>query len=261
MQHINHSGASVSDTEEYEFWIDAYSPQTISMKRLGEYMARLGKLLGQEDRVHFLELRGGSTALAMNIEREAIPKVKDRIDNIKRAEASNDAMFAQKELNDMLRSDNAIGEFRHIIQGARAPMLRFAGREIPKPQKIGPFTQPAIFKGELVRLEGKDSTKHAGIMDSQGRVWSGNMSLELAVHMRELLFEWVLVEGLARWIRTEDGTWDVVDFHIDSCQELPKDNLGEDIKNLRAISGNNWKEMQDPIGFIRESRHDDDEIH
>lgn len=251
----------MSDTEEYEFWIDAYSPQTISMKRLGEYMTRLGKLLGQEDRVHFLELRGGSTALAMNIEREAVPKVKDRIDNIKRAEAPNDAMSVQKELNDMLRSDNAIGEFRHIVQDTSATILRFAGREIPKPQKIGPFTEHATFKGELVRLEGKDATKHAGILDSQGRVWSGVMSMDLAVHMRELLFEWVIVEGMARWTRNEDGTWEVSHFQIDSCTELPKDTLGDDIKNLRGIPGNNWKDMQDPIGFIRESRNDEDGIH
>lgn len=251
----------MSETEEYEFWIDAYSPETISMKRLGEYMARLGKLLGQEDRVHFHKLRGGSTALAMKIECEAVPKVKERIENIKSAEASNDAMFAQKELNDMLRSDNAIGEFRQVTQGKPATILRFAGREIPKPQKIGPFSEPATFKGELIRLEGKDSTKHAGILDAQGRIWSGEMPIDLAVQMRGLLFEWVLVEGTAKWTRSEEGTWDLTDFHISSCKELPKVTLEEDIHNLRGIADNQWKNMPDPIGFIRESRNDDDEIH
>ncbi len=251
----------MSETEEYEFWIDAYSPETISMKRLGEYMARLGKLLGQEDRVHFHELRGGSTALAMKIEREAVPKVKQRIDNIKNADASNDVMFAQKELNDMLRSDNAIGEFRKITQGNPTPILRFAGREIPRPQKIGPFNEPATFKGQLIRLEGKDATKHAGIMDAQGRIWSGEVPLDLAVQMRELVFEWVIVEGMARWMRSEDGLWEVTDFHINSCKPLPKDTLEEDIKSLRDIADNQWGKMKDPIGFIRESRNDDDEIH
>lgn len=251
----------MSDTEEYEFWIDAYSPETISMKRLGEYMSRVGKLLGQEDRVHFLEVRGGSTSLAMKIEREAVPKVIQRVENIKAAEASNDAMFAEKELNEMLRSDNAIGELRQVTSGQPSTILRFAGREIPKPQKIGPFSEPATFKGELIRLEGKDATKHAGIMDAQGRVWSGVMPIDLAVQMRELLFEWVLVEGMAKWTRSEEGTWDLVDFHISSCKALPKGTLEEDISNLRSIADNQWKKMQDPIGFVRESRNDDDEIH
>ena len=251
----------MSVTEEYEFWIDAYSPETISMKRLGEYMARLGKLLGQEERVHFIEMRGGSTALAINIEREAVPKVKERIDNIKNAESANDAKFAEKELNDMLRSDNAVGEFRQVTEGAPIALLKFAGREIPKPERLGPFTETAVVKGELVRIEGEDNTKHAGIKDSVGRMWSGDMSRELAVQMREFLFELVVVEGAARWIREEDGAWELKSFHINTCKKLPSDNLEDDIKNLRNVAGSKWREMQDPIGFIRESRNDDDEIH
>jgi hypothetical protein len=251
----------MNDNEEYEFWIDAYSPQTIAMKRLGEYMARLGKLLGQEDRVHFKALHGGSTALHYSVEREAVPKIHERIDSIKRADAANDAINAQNELNDMLRSDDAVAEIRHIGKNKPEAILRLAGREIPKPQKIGPFSEPATFKGTLVRLEGEDETKHAGIKDAQGRVWSGEMSLDLAVQMRELLFEWVFVEGMARWIRNEDGTWELKHFRINSCKPLPKDTLEDDITNLRNIGGNGWKEMPDPIGYIRESRNDDDEIH
>lgn len=251
----------MSNSEEYEFWIDAYSPQTIAMKRLGEYIARLGKLLGQEDRVHFNALREGSTAVRYLVESEAVPKIHERLESIKRADAANDATVAHKELNDMLRSDNAIAEIRRIGKDKPEPILRLAGREIPKPQKIGPFSEPATFKGQLVRLEGEDETKHAGIKDAQGRVWSGEMSLVLAVQMRELLFEWVFVEGMARWIRNEDGTWEVKQFRINSCKPLPKDTLEDDIKNLRNIAGNKWKEMPDPVGFIRESRNDDDEIH
>lgn len=251
----------MSETEEYEFWMDAYSPETISIKRLGEYMARLGKLLGNEDRVHFHELRGGSTALAMKIEREAVPKVKQRLVNIKNAEASNEALFAEKELNDMLRSDNAIGELRQVAPGDKRLILRFGGREIPKPQKIGPFSEPAIIKGELIRLEGKDATKHAGIMDAQGRVWSGEIALDVAVQIRGLMWEWVIVEGTAKWSRNEDGVWDLIDFHIHSCKPLPKDTLEDDIQSLRDIPNNKWNTMQDPLGFIRESRNDDDEIH
>lgn len=251
----------MTEAEEYEFWIDAYSPETISMTRLGEYMARLGKLLGQEDRIHFYKLRGGSTALALKIEREAVPKVLQRIENVKTAEASNDAMNAEKELNDMLRSDNAVGEFRRVTKESTASILTFAGREIPKPQKIGPFSEPVTLKGELFRLEGKDATKHAGILDTQGRVWSGVMSLEIAVQARELMWEWVVVEGTAKWIRSEEGAWDLAEFRISSCKPLPRGTLEDDVRVLRSIADSQWKKMQDPIGFIRESRVDDDEIH
>ena len=251
----------MSDSEKFEFWIDAYSPETIAMKRLGEYMTRLGKLLGQEDRVHFEELKGGSTAIGYRVEREAVNKVAQRLQDVKTAEAANDVMYAHDELNEMLRSDGAVAEVRQVVNDKPVALLRLAGREIPKPEKVGPFSEPAAFKGELIRIEGADQTKHASIKDSQGRLWPGDMTLELAVQMRELLFEWVFVEGIARWIRNEDGTWELKSFHIHSCKPLPKGTLGDDIKALRSIGGNKWKEMDDPVGVIRESRNGNDEIH
>ncbi|MHB8564229.1 MAG: hypothetical protein ACYDDA_09870 [Acidiferrobacteraceae bacterium] len=122
--------------------------------------------------------------------------------------------------------------------------------------KMGPFSAPAIFKGQLIRLEDKDATRHAGILDAQGRIWSGEMPIGLAVQMRELLFEWVLVEGIANWTRSEEGAWGLTDFHIGRCEALSKSTLKEDIRSLRSITDNRWKKMQDPIGFIRESRND-----
>jgi len=42
--------------ELLEFVIDAYSPETLPMSRLAEYMAQLATLLGEKDHVHFVEL-------------------------------------------------------------------------------------------------------------------------------------------------------------------------------------------------------------
>lgn len=254
------------DSEEYEFWIDAYSPDDIPMQRLGEYMAQLGRLLGSQDRVHPGPLKGGSTILPVRVEREAVPKVFSRIESVKRAEAPKDVVQANVTLNAMLREDNAVGAFRRVTQkhAANEPeavLLRFPGREIPKPQKVGPFSEPATFKGELVRLEGADATKHISVRDAQERLWVGYMNRELAVRMRAHLFEWIMVTGDARWIRTEDGQWELSSFHVTNFKPLAKDTLEDDIKALRDVPGNEWKNMDDPIGFIREQRKDDDEIH
>ena len=113
----------------------------------------------------------------------------------------------------------------------------------------------------MIRLEGKYATKHAGILDAQDREWSGKMPIDLAVQIRELMWEWVIVEGTAKWTRSEEGIWELIDFHISSCKPLPEGALKEDIENLCGIEGNQWKKMDDPIGFIRESRNDEDEVH
>lgn len=250
------------DTEEYEFWIDAYSPDDIPMQRLGEYMTQLGKLLGYQDRIHPGPLKAGSTIVSVRVERETVPKVHDRIESVKKAEASKDTVQAFSTLNAMLRDDNAVGAFRRPnYKDNEAVILRFPGREIPKPQKMGPFSEPATFKGELIRLEGEDDTKHAGIKDSEGRQWSGDMGRELAVAMREHLFEWIMVVGEARWLRNEEGEWQLKSFHIVSFKPLQRETLTEDIEKLRSVPDNKWKDMQDPLGYIRESRKDDDEIH
>ena len=38
---------------EYRFKIDAYTPQTMPLVRLAEYMAELAQLLGEPTAVHF----------------------------------------------------------------------------------------------------------------------------------------------------------------------------------------------------------------
>lgn len=250
-----------NDNDEYRFKIDAYSPDSIPMSRLAEYMVEFAKLLANTDRVHFKRLEKGSTVLVSRVEHEAIPKVADRLQSMRLAEGPKDATEAVARINDMLRDDNATGMILKDADGQTAQVYRFPGKEIQRPQKMGPFSEPAIFKGELVRLGGEDDTKHALIKDSQGRVWSGDMSREVAIQMRGLLFEWVQVEGMARWVRNEDGAWDLKGFHVQSFKVLPKDSLEADVKNLRNIAGNQWKDLQDPTGFIRESRKDDDEIH
>jgi len=43
--------------EEYEFHIDAFTPATIPMARLAQYLAELSVLLDQPERVHFEKLK------------------------------------------------------------------------------------------------------------------------------------------------------------------------------------------------------------
>ena len=63
---------------EYRFRIDAYSPETMPMARLAEYMAELALLLGEPSAVHFKRLARGSTVLVNSVDREAAPKVRQR---------------------------------------------------------------------------------------------------------------------------------------------------------------------------------------
>ncbi|MEK6244033.1 MAG: hypothetical protein AABM33_05975 [Pseudomonadota bacterium] len=250
---------------EYKFKIDVFTPKTIPMLRLGEYMAELAKLLANTTSVHFDRLEESSCVLVSKIEWEAAPKVRSRIESIKRSEAADDATEAVARLNVMLREDNAVGKLLQDDNGKLAEILHFPGREIPKPEQIGPFSEQATIKAQLYRIGGRDDTAHAQLMDSAGRQWNGKLTKEQAAKMAaaggEGLYKWFLVNGSARWLRTEENEWKLVDFHINDFKLLQDASLEEDIAALRGIKGNQWGDVADPSGAIKESRSDDDEVH
>ena len=64
----------------YRFVIQqAYTPQTLPMARLAEYMGRMATLLGEKSHVHFVRIEEGSAVLLQDVEQEAQPLVRERI--------------------------------------------------------------------------------------------------------------------------------------------------------------------------------------
>jgi hypothetical protein len=65
---------------EYRFAIaDSFTPQTLPMERLAEYVAALAKLLGERENVHFRSIEAGSAVLVATIDTPAQRKVRDRV--------------------------------------------------------------------------------------------------------------------------------------------------------------------------------------
>jgi hypothetical protein len=93
---------------EYRFKIDAYSPDTMPMARLAQYMAELATLLGEQNAVHFKRVTKGSTVLNARVDREATPKVRDRVAAVRAGDGGSEPRRAFNTLNRLLRDDNAI---------------------------------------------------------------------------------------------------------------------------------------------------------
>lgn len=255
----------MNEFDEYEFWFDAFTPATIPMERLAKYLAALAKLMGNSSSVHFARVESGSTRPIMVVEREAAPKVATRLLDISKGDASNDAQMGFDELNDLLRDDNAIGKLHRKAAGANesALILRFAGKEIPRPSKYGPFTEPASVDGELVRVGGKDKTAHATIVDVEGRSWSVEVDRELAKQMAPYLFLGPIlrVRGDARWLRSENGAWNLLAFKAAAFDVLDADNLDEVAAKLRRLRKTDWDSVDDIDGYITAMRGETDGLH
>lgn len=253
------------DDDEYTFWLNAYTPETIPMERLAKYMTQLAKMLGHEHSVHFDRLQRGSTVNVMRVEKEAAPKVFDRVEQIARGEAANDAIAAFDELNRLLRDDHAVGRLsrRTSNESSSAVVLNFLGKDLPKPHTYGPFNDVAIVEGELVRIGGKDTSAHAQLIDPEGKTWNCEMDRQLAREMAPYLYKGTVlrVTGDARWERLEDQKWHLKYFKVQEFVVLAEDTLDGVTEHLRNLRETDWSSLDNVDAFITASRGESDGLH
>lgn len=249
--------------EEYELWLDAYTPKTIPMDRLAEYLAALAKLLGHQANVHFDRLETGSTVPVVRVEKEAAPKVAARLVQARNG-AANDAVAAFNDINRLLKSDNAIGELRHRDGNRpKAVVIQFPGRNMPSPERFGPFWEISTVDGELVRIGGRDSSAHAQIVDPEGVTWSMEMSREMAQRIAPYIYKGPIlrVEGQARWERTEKGEWKLLGFKLEDFSLLESDDLSSATVRLRSLKDSAWCDIPNIDEVIKRERGHEDGLH
>lgn len=254
----------MNDFDELEFKLEAYTPATIPMDRLAKYLAVLAKLLGNEASVHFSRLEEGSTCALQKIDYEALPKVMARLSTLNHVDAANDAQAAFDDLNKLCAADNATAAIYKRKDGIRvgAAFVLFEGKNLPKPLRFGPFTEPVVFDGELIRIGGKDKTAHAQLIDVEGVVWSGEMTKELAARIAQYLYRGTLrVHGNARWLREEDGKWVLQHLKISEFETLKDETLQEAAVRLRGLKDTDWCGIDNLDEYISISRGDDEVFH
>jgi hypothetical protein len=225
-------GTGRADGTEYQFKIDAYSPATIPMARLAQYMAELAVLFGERDSVHFRGLTKGSTILNARIDREAVPKVRDRVIGVRAGDGSGDSMRAFHALNKLLRADNAVGVLRDAAPRSGV-VIRFPGRELTEEK----FTvkQQGSIDGIVTGIRGKDSSIHITLQSESQQISGCETTREIAKRLGQKLFEPVRLFGRGRWSRDADGTWTLENFRIESFEALQDVPLTDALAVLRDI--------------------------
>jgi hypothetical protein len=242
---------------EVRFKIDAFTPETIPMARLAEYMAHVAILLGEPSNVHFMRIEPSSLALVQWIEPEAVPKVENRLDQIRRGKAPPDAVKAMKLINRKLREDNASGV---LSSDEGKEILTFPGRRAAESWTFGAFNQQGSLDGIVVRLGGRKDLVPV-LLESGPDVYytcvaSRDIAKQLAVH---LFTAQVRVYGTGRWHREENGQWMLDRFTIRSFEILNDEPLTAVVSALRDLPGSEWPTIKDPWAELNAIRHDPDE--
>jgi hypothetical protein len=224
------------------FSIDAFSPETISMSRLADYMAALSKFLGSTGSVHFDRIDEGSLQLVYWTEPEAVSEIRQRQVAIETGTADEPLRNAYEKVNDLLEEDTASAILEHDSN-----VVDFPGAKRPTCPAFGPFWEDTSLDGQLIRIGGKDTSIHA-LLVGGGAVLKCEMNRRLAVEMCHHLFgAEIRVYGRARWERSPRGTWTMLKFVAESFEELDSRTLLETVDDLRTVKGSGWSTIDDPI--------------
>lgn len=222
---------------EYVFSIDVFTPDTLPMARLAQYLAELAQLIGHQDHTHFRRVEPGSARLRTMVEAVDVPKVEDRLQSVRNGAGPKEAMKAKQSIEDLLANDNAIATLADA-SGDRI-VVPFVGRNRPKPITFPPFREDTSIDGVLVNIGGRDITAHAMLQDGE-IVHSGiSMRRELARELASLLYgPTIRLYGSGRFERQSDGVWKMSDYRVDRWEKLDDRPLSEALGAGRAIPGN-----------------------
>ncbi len=239
---------------EYRFKIDVYSPETMPMARLAEYLRDLAVLFGEEQNVHLIRIEKGSAVPLMLVDLEAEPKVRERVQAVRQHSGPGEAQRAAAQIDERLRTDNAKAA---ILDPSGAKILTFPGRDLNKLLEYGPFNQPGTFDGIPIRIGGEQDSVPVHL-EGRDQIYICWAKRSLAKEIAQYLFTTAIrVEGTGRWTRHRDGEWKLVTFTIRDYTPLPDVSLRESINKLRLIPAE-WKQMDDPLGELMRIRHGTD---
>jgi hypothetical protein len=211
--------------------VDAYTPTTLPMIRLAEYLRAFAGLLGHEDRVHFAKLQKGSARLLAYSDLQTAPKLRARLDEITTGTAPKPAMTAHRDLDNLLAADNAFG---HIELGG-SKMIEFPGRRRPSQEKFGPVRRHASIEGQIYQIGGRDETINIHLRDGE-KTHRCEASIDLS---RKLLPYFlgarIRIFGEVDWFRTNDGWVEGTNFTAHDFVELDRKSLSGTVASMQRI--------------------------
>ena len=210
--------------------IDAFTPGTLSMSRLADYLKPFSAMLGSDANVHFDGVGEGSAVLRAHVDPPAAPKVHERVHAVASRTAPKAAMRAFSEIDELLAKDNAVG---HVAVAGQNVIL-FPGRLRAARETIGPVRRSTSVEGQIYSIGGKDDTINVHLQNGDEDIRcevSVALARELGPHLRgrrTRLF------GSGMYFRV-DGVWQRRNFTATEFILLDESPLADTITSIREM--------------------------
>lgn len=237
----------------YALRIRGCNPANLPMDKFAEYVREFSALLGSDPGIRFAGVVKGSAVLRAYVSGQAEQAVQVRLIQARTLPESLAAEQAQK-VGKVLGRDGFRAE---LLDRKNNKILEFDSTVAANDSMKEVVVQDSgTVDGVVVGIEGADDTVHVRLRDMNGaesRVILRDISQaqELARRFRSRP---VRMHVHGTWKRAADGVWVPNKLYADAFEDLDDASALEVFERLRAIPGNGWADIDDPVTAWRSLR-------
>lgn len=240
----------MADFEELEFVIPAYTPETMPLDRLLQYLQQIGDVVGLPNEMHLVRIEQSSTRPVFKMSLQMAIQAREKASAVRMGSGTLVQRAAYRRIRQMVRKDG--GEMASLKDRVGV-ILDFPAI----PEEIGAISsvrQASSFDGSLVRIGGVGEYTFIHMQDMGGDVYSGfSAPRSLAKEMAKLLYEPIRVSGIGSWDRSPTGEWTLSKMLIQTYEPLTDEPLETVIQKLRAAPVNWPTDADERLRQERES--------
>ena len=226
----------MADMERFEFTVPGYTPDTIPLDRLMEYLSQLIVILGQPSDLHLINIKRSSTKPAPAMRHDVAVRARLRVSEVRQGGGSARRREAFDALRRLVSED---GGKPAILRAREGKILEFPKVNIGADQIIHSVRQETSLEGELIRIGGRQENAQLLMQELSGNVVAGcTAPRSIARDLGKFIYRPIRLGGIGSWHRTAAGKWEISQLHVQSFEPLEEDEHQETIARLQASKAN-----------------------
>lgn len=225
----------MADFEELSFVIPGYTPETMPLDRLIEYLQQFAAVIGTPDQLHLTKIEKSSVAPTFKVSRPVAERATEEAERVQRGEGTKVQRAAFNRLRRYVRRDAPQPGRPALFRSQKKVVLTVpaAPEDTGSLQGIRQATQ---IDGKLVRIGGDGEYASMQLSDLQGGLITGfTVKHDMVKDLAQLIYEPIRVSGVGIWNRDEDGQWQLRKMEVQSYEALDDEPLDSMVDRLRGL--------------------------
>lgn len=240
----------MADLERFEFIVPGYTPETMPLDRLIEYLNQLMIILGNPSDLHLVEIKRSSTKPVLLARHDVAVKVRNRAREVWSGGGNDRSQTAFKRIRRMVAED---GGKSAVLQAKEGTIIEFPTVDLGEDQIVSAVRQQTTISGTLIRIGGVAENAQLLIQDFSGEIVSGcTAPRNLAPELGALIYKPIVVHGVGSWCRSAQGKWELSRLHVQSFEPLEDLSIDQVLMEAEAATSNWPDDVVDQLLAMRE---------